>query len=136
VDEHIRRLERRAVQGDAQAVAQLEGLRQRAGLCPRHGIPAEDPAGWGTGCLACEEELWCSPPGNCGLETCHRCHPHFDCEYGHKTCYEMQEEMMHPDDPEEEDYYYEEPEEEDEGPYDCGSCMGTGIGYPVDSNTG
>jgi len=125
MDEEIRGLERLAAQGDPRAIANLEWLRQRAGLCPLHGLPAEDPAGWGAGCPTCEEEIWCST-GNCGLKTCHRCNPEFNCEYGHETCYELQDEMMHPED-EEEDYEEEEPDE-----YGCSSCQGTGIGYPVD----
>lgn len=148
MDELLRELERLAAAGDLEAASLLRSHRIRLNLCPDHGLLAADPAGWGSilACPICEEELWCST-GTCFLSTCHHCYPQFDCEYGHQSCYQMEDATRNsfwgdPDIPpptapdwEDDDYpEYSEYEDEDSGRYDCPSCQGTGIGYPVDSN--
>ncbi len=109
---------------------------RRNPYCDLHSTNYEDPAGWGTGCPECELLIYCED-GDCNLSSCHQCHPQFECEYGHPSCYEMesiflaeQDRLKHGD------YYWEEEEDDDDGRYDCWDCRGTGIGYPVDSNCG
>lgn len=144
MDERMRRLARQASMGDPDAEKALEAMRERTGLCPLHGFPARDPAGWrhlgGEGCEVCEEDLYCGS-GECGSETCHHCYPRYlDCEYGHPVC-DYGDDQPVIDAPELEECpgcgeMVEDPDDcpycDDDGRNDCWSCQGTGIGYPVD----
>jgi len=101
MDEELRELLRKVAQGDTEAQHLLRLQRLRAGLCPTHGLPAAgydpitkmpDPAGWGTGCPACETVIYCIT-GRCGLETCHKCFPVIHCDYGHEVCLRMEQDL-------------------------------------------
>jgi len=151
MDRRLRELERIVQQdpGDIAARKNLENLRIHNGLCSQHGLHSKgydpltkrpDPAGWGTGCPACEEALFCVS-GVCGMKSCHNCNPDFDCEYGHDRCMAQYDTLLqHGQDTWEE---HETPtlldsalmdDPIDTGEYDCGDCRGTGEGYPPGTN--
>lgn len=129
MDEKLRHLIRRARQGDYHS----QEILDRMPICQTHEIIASDPAGWGSprACPYCELDLWCG--STCSKVSCHKCFPQFDCEYGHESCYQMEDEIRQSIESETVDY---EDEEEDDGRYDCTSCRGTGIGMRPDSQCG